>query len=266
MATVVKPAAEEELKVSVREYWDAHVHDWKIATHAVGSPEFFAEIEAYRFEKLSYLDERVDYSGYPGHRLLDVGCGLANDTARFARGGALVTGIDISPRAIELSTRNFEQRGLVGDFRVMDGERMEFSDDSFDVVYCHTVLHFTPDPARMVREIHRVLKPEGLAILMTVNRKSWMNWLRHVMKVDIDHLDSPVFRHMTVAEFRDVLKPFASIDLVPERFPVATKVHGGPKAFLYNTLFVGLFNALPSSMTRSTGHHLLAFCRKLERS
>ena len=90
-----------------------------------------------------------------------------------------------------------------------------------------------------------MLKDDGLAILMTVNRKSWMNWLRHVMKVDIDHLDSPVFRHMTIGEFRDLLRPFAAVDLVPERFPVATKVHGGAKALLYNTLFVGGFNALP---------------------
>jgi hypothetical protein len=114
----------------------------------------------------------------------------------------------------------------------------------------------------MVREIHRVLKRDGIAILMTVNSKSWMNWLRHVMKVDIDHLDSPVFRHMTVVEFRDLLRPFAAVQMVPERFPVPTKVHGGLKARLYNNVFVGGFNALPASWTRDTGHHLLAFCRK----
>jgi ATP-dependent Clp protease ATP-binding subunit ClpC len=50
------------------------------------------------------------------------------------------------------------------------------------------VLHFTPDPARMISEIHRVLRPGGTAILMTVNSRSWMSVLRHVMKVEIDHL------------------------------------------------------------------------------
>lgn len=254
------------LKSSVRAYWDAHVHDWKIATQPPGSPGFFRETEDYRFEKLEYLARRVDFAGFSGKRVLDVGCGLGNDTSRFARGGAIVTGIDISPHAIELATKNFAQRGLGGTFLVMDGEQLDFPDESFDLVYCHTVLHFTPDPAQMVREIQRVLRPDGLAILMTVNRKSWMNWLRHVMKVDIDHLDSPVFRHMTIAEFRAVLQPFASVEIVPERFPVPTKVHGGAKALLYNTLFVGLFNALPSSWTRRSGHHLLAYCRKFERS
>ena len=247
---------------AVRDYWDGHVADWKIATHAPGTAEFFAEVEAYRFEKLDYLPRRVDFGGFSGRAVLDVGCGLGNDLARFARGGAIVTGVDLSPRAIELSRANFAQRGLAGTFHVMDGEALGLPDDSFDVVYCHTVLHFTPHPERMVREIHRVLKRTGLAILMTVNRKSWMNWLRHVMKVDIDHLDSPVFRHMTVAEFHDLLRPFAAVEMVPERFPVPTKVHGGLKASLYNNVFVGGFNALPASWTRNTGHHLLAFCRK----
>jgi SAM-dependent methyltransferase len=135
-------------------------------------------------------------------------------------------------------------------------------DESFDLVYCHTVLHFTPDPGRMIREIHRVLRRDGLAVVMTVNRNSWMNWLRHVMKVEIDHLDSPVFRHLTIPEFLDLLRPFAAVELVPERFPVPTKVHGGIRARIYNSVFVGGFNALPASWTRRTGHHLLAFCRK----
>ena len=253
---------DQELKARVRAYWDAHVHDWKIATHPPGSPEFFREVEEYRFEKLEYLAKRVRFAGYPGRSVLDVGCGLGNDTARFAQGGSEVTGIDISPRAIEFARQNFAQRGLAGLFQVMDGEAMTFPDGQFDMVYCHTVLHFTPDPARMVREIRRVLKPDGLAILMTVNRKSWMNWLRHVMKVEIDHLDSPVFRHMTMAEFRSILKPFPVVTLQSERFPVPTKVHKGLKAALYNRLFVAGFNAVPASWTSRTGHHLLAFCRQ----
>ena len=260
-----KPAgrpAQADLKSAVREYWNEHVQDWKIARHAPGTPEFFAEIEDYRFEKLEYLPKRVRFDGYPGREVLDVGCGLGNDLSRFARGGSIVTGIDLAPRAIELARLNFAQRELEGSFAVMDGEALRFPDESFDVVYCHTVLHFTPEPQRMVREIHRVLRRDGLAILMTVNRKSWMNLLRHVMKVEVDNLDSPVFRHMTMDEFGKLVRVFTQVELVPERFPVPTRVHGGLKAALYNGLFVGGFNALPRSWTRNTGHHLLAFCRK----
>ena len=247
---------------AVRAYWDRHVDDWKIARHTSGTPEFFQEIEAYRFEKLDYLENLVDFAGFPGKRVLDVGCGVANDLSKFARGGALVTGIDIAPRAIELARLNFSQRELEGEFQVMNGEEMTFPDDTFDVVYCHTVLHFTPSPETMIREIHRVLKPGGLAILMMVNRHSWMNLLRIAMRVEVDHLDSPVYHRVTRSEFEAMLAPFSDVRMVPERFPVPTKVHGGLKALLFNRIFVGTFNAFPESWTRSTGHHLLAFCRK----
>lgn len=249
-------------KDEVRDYWNVHVQTWKVSTHAPGTAEFFREIEDYRFEKLHYLPRRVNYAGYAGQRVLDIGCGLANDTSRFAKGGALVTGVDLSPRAIELSRLNFQQRGLQGDFAVMDGEQLDFPDASFDVVYCHTVLHFTPDPGRMIDEAWRVLKPGGTAILMTVNCRSWMNVMRHVMKVEIDHLDSPVYHRIDYPRFRRMLDRFAQVTLVSERFPVATRVHSGLKARLFNGVFVGGFNSLPRRFTERSGHHLLGLCRK----
>jgi ubiquinone/menaquinone biosynthesis C-methylase UbiE len=144
----------------------------------------------------------------------------------------------------------------------MDGEHLEFDDGSFDAVFCHTVLHFTPDPAAMVSEIHRVVKPGGTAILMTVNRRSWLNRMQRIVKLEIDHLDAPVFHQFTIPGFRALLAPFATVDITPERFPVATKVHDGIKARLYNGVFVGAFNALPRRLTRPLGHHLMAFCVK----
>ncbi len=247
---------------AVREFWNGHIHDWKVARSEPGTKEFFEEIETYRFEKLDYLPRVVDFNGYAGRRVLDVGCGVGNDLSRFGRGGADVVGIDLAERSIELARQNFSQRGLPGEFHVMNGERLDIPDDSFDMVYCHTVLHFTPNPERMVREIHRVLKPGGEAILMTVNRRSWLNVMHRVAKVKIDHLDAPVFYSYTGVEFRLLLAPLAQVRIVYERFPVRTKVHEGLKAKLFNTFFVDLFNALPRSWVRHAGHHLMAFGRK----
>ncbi|UCG86405.1 MAG: class I SAM-dependent methyltransferase [Gemmatimonadota bacterium] len=246
----------------VREFWEHNVHDWKVAKSDVGTAAFFRETEEYRFEKLHYLPKLVDFNGFAGQRLLDLGCGVGNDLSRFAKGGAQVVGVDLAAHSIELAKANFEQRGLTAEFFVMNGEKLEFEDNSFDVVYCHTVLHFTPDPAAMVHEIHRVLKPGGLAIIMTVNRRSWLNLLHKVMKVQIDHLDSPVFHRYTIGQFRSLLAPFRHVEIVPERFPVATKVHEGWKAKAFNLAFVRVFNLIPRPLVRRTGHHLMAFARK----
>jgi 2-polyprenyl-3-methyl-5-hydroxy-6-metoxy-1,4-benzoquinol methylase len=255
----VPPAPE---MAAVRDYWQDHVTDWPIARAAPGTEEFFRETEAYRFEKLDYLDRLIDYAGHEGRDVLDIGCGLGNDTSRFARGGARITGIDIAPNAIRLSEENFRQRGLAGRFEVMDGEATAYPDASFDFVYCHTVLHFTPHPERMVREIHRVLRPGGRAVLMMVNARSWMRAMHRAAKVEIDHLAAPVFHWYPPARFEAMLAPFAEAEVRFERFPVPTRVHGGLRGRVYNRAFVDLFNALPKRLTGRTGHHMLAFVRK----
>src|SRR6185369_242780 len=101
----------------VRAYWNAHIHDLDISTHAPGSREFFADLDQYHFEKLHHLPRLIDFDGYRGRRVLDVGCGAGTDLARFAKAGALVTGVDLSSSAIALARQNFTQQGLQGDFQ-----------------------------------------------------------------------------------------------------------------------------------------------------
>lgn len=248
---------------TVADYWDRNVANWKIARDLeTGSPTFFQEVERYRFDKLDYLPRVVDYAGLRGKSVLDAGCGLATDLTRFAKGGAEVTGIDISPRAVELARQNFAQRGLEGRFHCMDAGDMTFEDASFDFVYCHTVLHFTPDPEAVIAEIRRVLKPGGTAFFMAINRSSWLYFLHRVARMKIDYLDSPVFDPFDYARFDRAFAAFDSHEVIVERFPVRTEVHKGLKAFLYNTCFVDLYNALPRALTGKTGYHLLAFARK----
>lgn len=247
---------------AVEHFWDNHVHDWKVAKSPAGTREFFEEIEVYRYEKLDYLADAIGFERFSGKSVLDLGCGVGNDLARFAKAGAVVTGVDIAEHSISLAKDNFAFRNLKGEFHKMNGESLEFADNQFDAVFCHTVLHFTPNPSAMVAEIHRVLKPGGEAILMTVNRRSWMNFLHKLMKIELDHLDAPVFYNFTIAEFESLLQPFASARIVPHRFPVPTKIHAGLKAKLFNKLFVGTFNKLPRRLVRRTGHHLIAYVTK----
>src|SRR5258707_12242738 len=101
---------------AVREYWNTHIHDLEITSHPVGSRGFFDDLDQYHFEKLHHLLRLVDFDGYRGRTVLEVGCGAGVDLARFARGGALVTGVDLSTSAVEVARANFEQQGLQGRF------------------------------------------------------------------------------------------------------------------------------------------------------
>jgi SAM-dependent methyltransferase len=247
---------------AVRDYWDRRIHDLEITTHPVGSRGFFDDLDQYHFEKLHHLLRLVAFDGYRGRSVLEVGCGAGVDLARFAKGGARVTGVDLAASAIELARANFAQQGLEGTFEVADGEQLPFPDNSFDLVYAHGVVQYTADDRALVDEVRRVLVPGGTAVFQVYNRVSWLNALSKLMKVGLEHDDAPVLLKFSIGEFRRLLRGFREIRIVPERFPVKSRLHGGWKGAVYNGLFVGTFNALPRSLVRRFGWHLLAFCRK----
>jgi SAM-dependent methyltransferase len=247
---------------AVRAYWNRRIHDLDISSNPPGSPGFFADLDEYHFDKLHHLLRLVDFEGQRGRRVLDVGCGTGVDLVRFARAGASVTGVDLAPSAIDLARRNFEIQRLDAELIVADGEKLPFPDGRFDLVFAHGVVQYTTNPQALVDECHRVLAPGGQAIFQVYNRVSWLNLLSKVMKVDLEHEDAPVLRKYSAAEFRALLTGFHDVRLVPERFPVKSRLHGGWKGALYNTFFVGAFNALPRSLVRRFGWHLLAFCRR----
>jgi hypothetical protein len=82
------------------------------------------------------------------------------------------------------------------------------------------------------------------------------------MKVGLEHEDAPVLLKFSIGELQQLLSAFRDVRIVPERFPVKSRLHGGWKGALFNTCFVGAFNALPRSLVGRFGWHLLAFCRK----
>lgn len=248
---------------AIRAYWNERIHDLEMTTHPVGSLEFFDDLDDYRFDKLRYLPRLVDFTSYADRELLEVGCGIGTDLVRFARGGAQVTGIDLAETAIRLARTNLALHGCsAARLCLGDGEGMPFASDRFDVVYAHGVLQYAAHAEAVIRECHRVLRPGGEAIFMVYNRISWLNALSKVMHVPLEHEDAPVLRTYSIGEFRALLAPFGQVRIVAERFPVASRLHRGWKATVYNRLFVGTFNAVPRALVRRYGWHLMGFGRK----
>ncbi len=103
-----------------------------------------------------------------GTRLLDLGCGQGSLALEFARQGAVVTGLDVSPAAIQVATRLARERGTPATFVVADlAEPLPFKDASFEVVSTVLSLHYfrREVTACVVREIARVSTPGGLLCL-----------------------------------------------------------------------------------------------------
>jgi SAM-dependent methyltransferase len=145
--------------------------------HEFGTREFFDEVERHRYQEYApWMPEVMGFRDFAGARLLEVGCGMGTDLLQFARGGADVTGVDLTPRSIQISQKHFALYNARGDFAISDGEKLPFASESFDVVYSNGVLHHTPDTAGAVREVNRVLRPGGLARVMLYHRGSLGYW------------------------------------------------------------------------------------------
>jgi SAM-dependent methyltransferase len=246
----------------VRAYWNTHIHDLAVSTQAPGTPGFFADLDAYHFEKLHHLLRLVDFAAWRDRDVLDVGCGAGVEVVRFARAGARVTGVDTAPSAIDLASKNVAQQGLQARLEVADGEALPFPDRSFDFVYAHGVVQYAADDRKVVAECHRILRPGGVLLVQVYNRRSWLQVLSKVMKVPLEHEDAPVLRRYTWTELASLVSLFPRVEIAAERFPVASRLHKGWKGAVYNGVFVGTFNALPRAWVRKLGWHLLAFCHK----
>jgi SAM-dependent methyltransferase len=97
-------------------------------------------------------------------RLLDLGCGTGELAAVFLDSGYDYVGIDIEPERIRHAQATFPK----GAFHVMDATHLEYPDGYFDQILVTGVLHHLPDDEvrAIVREMKRVLKPGGRALVM----------------------------------------------------------------------------------------------------
>jgi len=165
--------ANPQLKERVRQFWQENPCGTKFADAPPGSKRFYELVEAHRYEKEWHIPAAAGFSEAKGLRVLEIGCGLGTDGAQFAKAGADYTGVDLTDAAVQLAQRRFELFQLPGTFQAADAEKLDFADNSFDLVYSHGVLHHTPDTAGAIREAYRVLKPGGRAVVMLYHRDSY---------------------------------------------------------------------------------------------
>lgn len=103
-------------------------------------------------------------------RVLDVGCGGGLLAEEFARLGCDVIGLDQSVPTLA-AAREHARRGKLGiDYIEGSANALPFPDAHFDVVSCCDVLEHVDDPAAVLGEISRVLRPEGMFLFDTINR------------------------------------------------------------------------------------------------
>jgi len=166
-------AASVDLKKQVQCFWQQRPCDSWFANGRPGTPTFYSTLDEHRYRVHPNLIAAVGFEKTRGLRVLEIGCGCGSEAELFARAGAYYTAVDLTNAAVTLTQKRFQLAELPGHFTQGDAENLPFADGSFDLVYSHGVLHHTPDTARAIREVHRVLSPCGRAVIMLYHRKSF---------------------------------------------------------------------------------------------
>jgi len=117
--------------------------------------------------RLSWMDRQIDWRG---KQVLDLGCAGGFMAEALADRGAIVTGLDPAGEAIAAARAHAAQTGRAIRYDVGVGEALPYPDTTFDAVVCVDVLEHVQDLSRVMAEVTRVLRPDGLFLFDTINR------------------------------------------------------------------------------------------------
>lgn len=170
-----------DLKTLVRQYWDTEPCGTRGVNYPEGTPAYYEEIRRHRYSIELCIPQFAEFERWRGRKVLEVGCGVGTDLVEFVRHGAVVTGIDFSPKSVQLAQRRLDIYKLKGEVLEADAEQLPFSDNTFGMVWSFGVLHHTPNTVQAVKEIHRVLKPNGEARVMLYHKPSMVCLQMHLM-------------------------------------------------------------------------------------
>lgn len=178
-----------------------------------------------------------------GGTVLDIGCGQGLQLAAVQklRPGAKLYGMDISPKLVSLAQKNVPG----GTIAVGDADELAYEDGMFDTVLMTEVLEHLGDPVLALKQVHRVLKPGGFALVTVPNR----DWLRYDWYLNNRRKYQPVDdQWYRVAEIRGFL---SSAGFTIDRIEGAENLYfGGGVPRLLEKLAVKLCPPLRQKMKR----------------
>jgi 2-polyprenyl-3-methyl-5-hydroxy-6-metoxy-1,4-benzoquinol methylase len=108
-----------------------------------------------------------------GKIILDIACGEGYGSNLLAQSAAKVTGVDIDPGTIKKAILKYPRPNL--DFIVGSIENIPLASNSFDIITCFETLEHVHDHEKIMQELKRVLKPDGILIISTPDKKTYQD-------------------------------------------------------------------------------------------
>jgi len=141
--------------------------------------KYFDHLEKARYKEYApWIENAVGFQNYRYEKILEIGFGQGTDLLNFAKKGAIVTGVDLTPTHFEITRKRFKLYNKKAELKLRDADNLScFQSNTFDLVYSMGVIHHNKSPEKIIAEIYRVLKPGGKVIIIVYNKNSIFSYL-----------------------------------------------------------------------------------------
>jgi len=166
-------------------------YDWKEKIEFPEfTKEFYLEIDKRFFKNAAeYLDknknipfdEFIDFKSLKNKDVLEIGVGNGSHAQLLAEYSKKFTGIDITDYAVKSTKQRMTIFGLKAEIIKMDAEKLNFSDNIFDFIWSWGVIHHSSNTELILKEINRVLRPGGKAVIMVYYRGWWNYYIKGII-------------------------------------------------------------------------------------
>jgi ubiquinone/menaquinone biosynthesis C-methylase UbiE len=132
----------------------------------------YQERRRLRYALQDYMPETIDFSGYRGKLVLEIGSGSGIDSAEFGRNGADIVSLDFTETGTKSTRDTLAEAGVSSSVVRAAAQNLPFRDNVFDCVYSFGVLHHIPGAGQVTKEIAKKLAKRGELICMLYNKES----------------------------------------------------------------------------------------------
>lgn len=171
-----------------KSWWEANPmrYDWRQKIpFEPNTLAYFKEIDRRFFESVRHFmpwrirpfDNLIDFENLKNKDVLEIGVGQGSHATLMAPCCKSYTGIDLTEHASSTTGKRLRLTGTTGRILCMDAENMAFRNETFDYIWSWGVIHHSANTLKVLREMHRVLRPGGVAIVMVYHRPFWKYYI-----------------------------------------------------------------------------------------
>lgn len=248
----------------VKEYWNRQPCNVNHSNRDINSKEYFDEVTKKRYFVEKHIIPFMELDTLSDKKVVEIGCGIGTDGFMLASSCKEYIGIDLTENAIQFAKKRFELYNLKGSFYALNAEDLSFFDDnSVDMVYSFGVIHHTEHPEKIIKEVHRILKPNGVFKLMLYAKNSWK---KIMIDAGLDQYEAqpntPIAHTYTNDDVNELLQHFNNIKIEQTHiFPYKIPEYKRGE-FVKESWFENMSQEVFDTLKSKLGWHLCITCNK----